>query len=175
MLYGVWAVPTVTRATNLETLIKDLKSASSILSALGEHWFEAKRSRDLLDELSQITIRWLFERQASRWMTSAHTVPSVQNISAEAIQPAISLTDNNGNGVQRQIVEEQAGLGSSAPFLDEISSSDSLASVFSFMDGTDSAFDIDSLMQGVFNDYQPDVEFGQSFQPENPATGDVAV
>lgn len=171
MLYCIWTVPNITRATKLETLTADLKSASGVLSALGEHWLEAKRSRVLLDELSQTTIRWLVERQPPGSTTSVQTVPGAQNIPTRESHPAVSLTHDGINGIQT--IEEQAGLGSSTQLLN--ATCDPLASMFSFLDETNSAFDIDSIMLGVFSEYQPDVESGQSFPLENQTTCDFAV
>jgi hypothetical protein len=175
MLYCTWTVPSVTRATKLDVLIADLKSASSVLSALGEHWFDAKRSRDLLDELSQTTIRWLIDLQAPGLTTSIHTVPAAQNIPGAGDQLTASATDTDRIRGQPQNVEEQAGLRGFSPFLDFNLSSDPLVSMFSFLDETNPTFDIDSIIQGVFSDYQPDVEFGQSFPLENQITGDLVV
>ena len=77
-----------------------------------------------------------------------------------------STANNDGKGTQAQAVEEQ--LANSSPFLDAILTSEPAASMLSFLDETNPIFDIDSIMQGVFNDYyQPDIEFGQSFPLEN--------
>jgi hypothetical protein len=138
----------------------DLKSASGILSALGEHWFEAKRSRVLLDELTQTTITWLIEIQASGLTGSVQPDSEVQNVAAGGIRAAVSLADDGRNGVHQQTVEVQA---------------DPLASIFSFLDEANPAFDIDSIMQGFFSEHHPDVEFGQSFPVESQIIDDVAL
>jgi hypothetical protein len=175
MLYSIWTVPSVTKATKLDTLMTDLNSASSVLSALGEHWFDAKRSRDLLDELSQTTIRWLIDLQATKLTTSVHIVSEAPKIPGVGAQPAASATETDSLRAQPQNVEEEAGLRGCSPFMDAIFSSDPLASMFSFLDETNPAFDIDSIMQGVFSDCQPDVEFGESFPLENQITGDIVM
>ena len=59
MLYCIKTVPEVSRNVRLEVLMMDLGSAMSMLSATGEHWSGAKRSRDILDELGRSTVRWL--------------------------------------------------------------------------------------------------------------------
>jgi hypothetical protein len=168
MLFCIWNVPSVTRATKLDILMADLKSASGILSALGEHWFSAKRSRDLLDELSQTTIRWLIDLELKALSPSARMVSRTQNTSGADIQPPTPVTHNDGHGDQSRSVEEPASLADSSPFLDVILNSEPSASMLSFLDETSPTFDIDLIMQGVFNDYfQPDVEFGHSFPLEN--------
>ncbi len=64
-------MPTIARETKLDILMADLKASSNILSAAGEYWVEAKRSREVLDELAEGLIRWLVER---RWVrTQPHT------------------------------------------------------------------------------------------------------
>ncbi|KAK0388994.1 hypothetical protein NLU13_2571 [Sarocladium strictum] len=59
MIYCIKTVPEVARSTRSDVLMMDLGSAMSMLSATGEHWSGAKRSRDILDELGRSTMRWL--------------------------------------------------------------------------------------------------------------------
>jgi hypothetical protein len=166
MLYCIWHIPTISRATQLDTLMADLKAASGVLSALGEHWFSAKRSRDLLDELSQTTIWWLIDRERKEKSSATQMISEAQVTSGAGSLPIGSTTNNDGKGTQAQTVGEQ--LVNSSPFLDSILNSEPSASMLSFLDETNPIFDIDSIMQGVFNDYyQPDIEFGQSFPLEN--------
>ena len=171
MLYCIWNVPSVTRTTKLETLMADLKSASVILSALGEHWFSAKRSRDLLDELSTTTIRWLIEAELKQQAPSVHTVLGVHDTPSAGNEHAASETNNRSGGGQTQLVDEQARLVSPFPFLDVMLSCEPSTSMLGFFEETNQAFDIDSIMQEVFNDYQLDVEFGQSFPLGNGQFG----
>jgi hypothetical protein len=175
ILYCIWTVPSVTKAAKLDILMTDLNSASSVLSALGEYWFDAKRSRDLLDELSQTTIRWLIDLQATGLTTSVHIVSEAQNIPGAGAQSTASAMETDGLQAQPRNVEEEAGLRGCSSFMDAIFSSDPLAPMFSFLDETNAAFDIDSIMQGVFSEYQPDVEFGDSFPLENQITGDTVM
>jgi hypothetical protein len=168
MLFCIWNVPSVTMVTKLDILMADLKSASGILSALGEHWFSAKRSRDLLDELSQTTVRWLIDLEPNTLSPSARTVSGTKSTSGADIQPPAPATHNDGHEDQSHSVEEQSSLDNSSPFLDVILNSEPSASMLSFLDETSPTFDINSIMQGVFNDYfQPDVEFGHNFPLEN--------
>ena len=163
MLYCIWTVPSVTRTTKLETLMADLKSASSILSALGEHWLTAKRSQELLDELSTTTIRWLIDIELKQSASSVHTVLEAQDSQGAGIRESASDADKDSLGNQNQLVEEQVNISSSPAFVDILLSSESSTSMLNFLDDTNQTFDIDSIMQGVFDDYQLDVEFGQSF------------
>ena len=76
MLYCVKVVPEIARKTEVDVLMEDLSVALSILSATGEHWSGAKRSRDILDELGRSIIRWLRGRRAERAPTSDTTIQS---------------------------------------------------------------------------------------------------
>jgi len=163
MLYCIWNVPSVARTMKLETLMADLKSASSILSALGEHWFSAKRSRELLDELSTTTIRWLIDLELKQSASSVHTASTTQDSQGTEIQCTASEASNGSTGTQHQLVGGQGNTTSPPAFLDILLSSEQSTSMLNFLDDTNQTFDIDSIMQGVFDDYQLGVEFGQSF------------
>lgn len=57
MLYCIKMVPDIARDTEVDVLMRDMSTSLSIISATGEHWSGAKRSRDILDDLAQSTIR----------------------------------------------------------------------------------------------------------------------
>ncbi|RFN44846.1 hypothetical protein FIE12Z_10947 [Fusarium flagelliforme] len=59
LLYCIKVVPEIARGTEVDVLMADLSISLSVLSATGEHWSGAKRSRDILDELGKSTIRYL--------------------------------------------------------------------------------------------------------------------
>jgi hypothetical protein len=61
--FCIWTCPSVAQTIVIDELVSDLRAASNILSATGEHWPGAKRSRDILDELSHRTISWLMNRE----------------------------------------------------------------------------------------------------------------
>lgn len=66
MLFCIKVVPEIARRTEVEVLMGDLSIALSVLSATGEHWSGAKRSRDILDKLGRSTIRWLRDMNNGR-------------------------------------------------------------------------------------------------------------
>lgn len=72
ILYCTRIVPDVAQKTELEDLMADMSASMSILSAAGEHWPSAKRSRDVLEELGTTTIRWLKEIQNARPAGTVH-------------------------------------------------------------------------------------------------------
>ncbi|CAD0094397.1 unnamed protein product [Aureobasidium mustum] len=61
--FCIWTCPSVAQDAVIDELVSDLRAASNILSATGEHWPGAKRSRDILDELSHRTISWMMDRK----------------------------------------------------------------------------------------------------------------
>ncbi|KAI5244477.1 hypothetical protein E4T43_03741 [Aureobasidium subglaciale] len=63
VFFCIWTCPAVTQEARIDELVSDLRAASNILSATGEHWPGAKRSRDILDELSHRTISWIMDRR----------------------------------------------------------------------------------------------------------------
>ncbi|PWY93686.1 hypothetical protein BO94DRAFT_564044 [Aspergillus sclerotioniger CBS 115572] len=62
IFYCVWAPDGVGEEADLDTVLHALKSASDVLSATGEYWLEAKRSRDVLDCITRATVRWFSQR-----------------------------------------------------------------------------------------------------------------
>lgn len=57
MFYCVWTPQGVADDTHMDCLTQALKGSSDILSAMGEYWPEATRSRDILDRVSAATFR----------------------------------------------------------------------------------------------------------------------
>ncbi|RAH46691.1 uncharacterized protein BO95DRAFT_494467 [Aspergillus brunneoviolaceus CBS 621.78] len=74
IFYCVWAPDGVGDETDLDTVLHALKSASDILSATGEYWLEAKRSRDVLDGIARATVR-RFARSLARAGQSSPSHP----------------------------------------------------------------------------------------------------
>ncbi|KAK2594818.1 hypothetical protein QQS21_007446 [Conoideocrella luteorostrata] len=63
MLYCIKMVPTRIEQTEPAELIEVLGIASSLLSAAGEHWSEARRCRDILDELGRFVLKQLMSTE----------------------------------------------------------------------------------------------------------------
>ncbi|KAB2568690.1 Pyrimidine pathway regulatory protein 1 [Lasiodiplodia theobromae] len=66
MFYCIWNVAEIARTTELDVLISDVRVSLSMLSAAGEHWPGAKRSRDILEEISAFIIRRTMKASAYR-------------------------------------------------------------------------------------------------------------
>lgn len=63
LFYCVWTPGGIADQVNFDCLTQSLKAASDILSATGEYWPEAKRSRDVLDRIFSATMRRFSPRQ----------------------------------------------------------------------------------------------------------------
>lgn len=61
--FCIWTCPDIVQDIAIDALVSDLRAASNLLSAIGEHWSGAKRSRDILDELARRTINFVMDRK----------------------------------------------------------------------------------------------------------------
>jgi hypothetical protein len=78
LIYCVTTIPQLRAETSAETLLTRVRAASDILSATGEYWAGAKRSRDLLNELASKMIL----HDLNRTSTHLDAPLSVQSMSA---------------------------------------------------------------------------------------------
>ena len=179
MLYCIWTVPSIAEDTKVDALIGDIRTASNVLSAAGEHWPEAKKSRDILDELGNATIRWLMDARAQQTNTqysamagTRHSANSVResisqcqplatsvDFSAQS-QPLQSLADS---GVQRQYADGMQVDSSYWPFanastgIESYINPEDLAAYLGAPDQYSS--DISMTMQSIFSEFQPTFDF----------------
>ncbi|PYH31552.1 uncharacterized protein BO87DRAFT_399365 [Aspergillus neoniger CBS 115656] len=65
LLYCIWKLPRTTAKVRVDELMSSLTMAQNILSSIGEHWSEATRARDCIDELSRVTIERLLRTQST--------------------------------------------------------------------------------------------------------------
>ncbi|RDH16529.1 hypothetical protein M747DRAFT_244852 [Aspergillus niger ATCC 13496] len=63
LLYCIWKLPRTTAKVRVDELMSSLTMAQNILSSIGEHWSEATRARDCIDELSRVTIERLLRNR----------------------------------------------------------------------------------------------------------------
>ena len=66
LLYCIWKLPRTTAKVRVDELVSNLMVAQNILSSIGEHWTEATRARDCIDELSTVTIQRLLSQPEAR-------------------------------------------------------------------------------------------------------------
>jgi hypothetical protein len=78
MFYCVWTPGGVADEVNFDTLVRALRFTSDILSATGEYWPEAKRSRDVLDRISTATMQ-RFTRKVNSGTQRHNELPGSQN------------------------------------------------------------------------------------------------
>lgn len=86
MFYCVWTPDGVTDGVNFDTLMQALKSTSDVLSATGEYWPEAKRSRDVLDRISAAIMK--------RFTQNFNEIPTERMPSRS--QPATEMSSDLG-------------------------------------------------------------------------------
>ncbi|BCS05495.1 Zn(II)2Cys6 transcription factor [Aspergillus luchuensis] len=65
LLYCIWKLQRTTAKVRVDELMSSLTMAQNILSSIGEHWSEATRARDCIDELSRVTIERLLRTQST--------------------------------------------------------------------------------------------------------------
>lgn len=190
MLHCIWTVPQVTAQIKLDVLMADLKAGSNVLSATGEHWLEAKRSRDVLDELSGTTVRWIIESRArgTEGVSRAGQVrrgagPSANNIGAHGHtgrledQPVQSPSDQS-------LLDYEQGpeMVFSQPQGPDVSQNgqDPGVQLYTSLFGEDNPTDqvdftnpatVNAFMHRVFTDFEPVYDFGQDFDMDEIMAG----
>lgn len=149
MLYCIKVAPSIANRTELDVLMGDLSIGLSVLSATGEHWSGAKRSRDILDELGRSTIRWL---QESHGEARTSHEPRNQVMSQLGTTSSLGLGDNTigGPATHSGFTEQVVPDIPINPF-DDFLPSDSFAEYF---DSTESV-NVDNIVRDLFQDFIP--------------------
>lgn len=155
LLYCIWTVPEATTTTKIDVLLGTMQTSSNILSAAGEHWSEARRSRNKLDELTSATIRWLIDVRSNQNETNRSRSQSQRPVLSNN-ESAFNMDDESNNLPSFDF-----------PGLDTYINGDDLAV---FVGAPDSfAADLSLTMEGMFSEYQPlfdfnsQQDFGASF------------
>ncbi|PTD09198.1 hypothetical protein HYE67_007781 [Fusarium culmorum] len=146
LLYCIKVVPDIARATEVDVLMADLSISLSVLSATGEHWSGAKRSRDILDELGKSTIRHLGDQNGMNSRSVSQTVN-------HGPAPAEAL-DVSGLGLQTAPMDTSLMNADTMGFLqnpfDDCMFNESFAGYFE----TDS-INVDNIVRDLFQDFIP--------------------
>ena len=142
MLHCIWTVPEIAANIQIDDLVAILKVGSNVLSATGEHWSEAKRSRDALDGLSVPTIRWLLEKKARNMQ--------------------IDDTESSHAGVNQSSVQ-MTGLAPSSDL-------EALNSIFSIPQPTDLSFDGQYWGSALYGSMDGDISFTEEVDFNDPTT-----
>lgn len=174
ILYCIWTSQAVGESTRVDQFTTIMCDVSVLLSAAGEYWSEARRSRTRLDNLARATTRWLMDKHASNsnirsqrrmpdaTMSSRSDTNQINHSAAQqrarshnpTPMPDLTLQDQSFGDVSYDQVEQYPlpNLGFDGYINDE-----DLASFLGAPNllNTDSDF----LMEGLFVDYQPLFQF----------------
>ncbi|KAL6355905.1 hypothetical protein LRP88_09488 [Fusarium phalaenopsidis] len=154
LLYCIKVVPEIARDTEIDVLMGDLSISLSVLSATGEHWSGAKRSRDILDELGRSTIRWLRDRNGQFGATNSHgAIRDAEGPVVTSTQTTLAGLDVNisyPNTTLSMSHNESMNAFSGNAFEDFLMN-DSFAEYF---EATDS-INVDTIVRDLFQDFIP--------------------
>jgi hypothetical protein len=78
MVHCLWKLPSAANQFRIDEPMNNFNISLKILSSIGEHWAEANRARDCVDELSKVTIQRLLNSQ--RISDSVSSTPRVSRL-----------------------------------------------------------------------------------------------
>ncbi|OBS17716.1 hypothetical protein FPOA_09448 [Fusarium poae] len=151
LLYCIKVVPDISRATEIDALMTDMSISLSVLSATGEHWSGAKRSRDILDELGKSTIRYLSDQNGlSHAINSRSMSQAITNGPAPTEEMQVSGLGLQGAPMDTSLMNTDNMGFLQNPF-DDCMFNDSFAGYF---EETDS-INVDNIVRDLFQDFIP--------------------
>lgn len=144
MFYCVWTPDGTADEVNFDTLVRALRCTSDILSATGEYWPEAKRSRDVLDRILTTTMQRVTRRSDSdltnREAAATHTSIDISPASGSN-QPADGDAFEGGPAWHPfpgfQFTEENVASGIFTPFYADQADSFMTADMASYFMGSE--------------------------------------
>ncbi|KAI0425381.1 fungal-specific transcription factor domain-containing protein [Xylaria sp. FL1042] len=95
MFYCTLSVPSIATSLEVEDFMSNVRASLNVLSAVGEHYSGAKRSRDILDELAGPISRWLLKKRRVEGseqfgQSAADYIPATDDtFSPSTVQPDI--------------------------------------------------------------------------------------
>ncbi|KAK7413315.1 hypothetical protein QQX98_007825 [Neonectria punicea] len=159
MLFCIKVVPEIARRTEVDVLMGDLSISLSILSATGEHWSGAKRSRDILDRLGRSIIRWLRDLNYGRNFHQAQR-QGAQPDAAHMMTPQHAHSTPLGPGSAMPLLTADSAVGMDNdgtipafiqnPF-DDFLANDSFAEYFEASESVN----VDTIVRDLFQDLIP--------------------
>lgn len=152
LLYCIKVVPQIAQSTKVDHLMGDLSISLSILSATGEHWSGAKRSRDILDELGRSTVRWLQSLQPGQDQqsdTRSSTRQASQAGTEASLSQRISLSSLPGYTSLENDVDADLSINQN-PFSEFLMD----GSFAEYFDATESV-NVDNIVRDLFQDFIP--------------------
>ncbi|GAB1206175.1 hypothetical protein APSETT445_004857 [Aspergillus pseudonomiae] len=94
MFYCVWTPHGIAEEADIDSLMRALKDSSDVLSAMGEYWPEAKRSRDVLNRVLMATIR-RFTRHSSIIRSSPLSLDSQGSMTMQSHLPSVDTAEGS--------------------------------------------------------------------------------
>lgn len=162
MLYCIWTVTEIAAETQLDDFFTTMRISSNLLSAAGEHWPEARRSRQTLEELMSATVRWLLDtksKSASRQRTPARDSSSRNRrpLEPSQVQPVNTFAPNAEQTLSGDRLPDFTPEAFDIPGIDTYINVEDLANFV----GAPSMFatDLSLTMDGMFSDFQPTFDF----------------
>lgn len=179
ILYCIWTSHAIAESVRVDEFTSVMCDTSALLSAAGEYWAEARRSRTRLDNLARATTRWLMDKlrgtsardtARQRTQTSRSSVATLDQTSD--LNQGISLETPQGvRNPERASMDDAVPYGQSLngtsydqciPPLSNVSFDGYISNqdLASFLGAPDtSTTDKEFLMEGMFVDYQPLFDF----------------
>jgi hypothetical protein len=164
MFYCVWTPDGVADEVSFDTLVRALRSTSDVLSATGEYWPEAKRSRDVLERISTTTMQ-RFTRKLNNAAQSDRGGPSsaqasIDTPSAPGLErSSLDMADADLTSqtlLGPQFETENSGLGTFPPFYSDQADSFTSADMLEYFMG--SGGNVNMTDGGIFRDGYPSMD-----------------
>lgn len=169
MLYCIWTIPEIAAETELDTLFSTMRISSNLLSAAGEHWPEARRSRQSLEDLVTATVRWLIDSRAKRGSgrnqrrqnklekRNQHRTHRESNASQTSVALSGTSPVIESQAIQGMPLPEFTPESFDIPGIDTYIDAESLATFVGAP--SDFANDLSTTMDSIFSDFQPTFDF----------------
>ncbi|KAI8628930.1 hypothetical protein F5Y19DRAFT_435600 [Xylariaceae sp. FL1651] len=142
MFYCIFLVPSVATTLEIDVFTSNVRASLSVLSAVGEHWSGAKRSRDILDELADPISRWLMEKRRGEELGSLRQ-PATDGVATNQ--------DNLGSPtIQTDTIDSTAWPPPWSPF-DSTFDGQLLSEQY----GSTPCANFDSIVLSLFDDFNP--------------------
>ncbi|KAJ4268939.1 hypothetical protein NW762_003010 [Fusarium torreyae] len=155
LLFCIKVVPEISRSTDVDVLMADLSISLSVLSATGEHWSGAKRSRDILDDLGKSTVRYLRDNNTRPDGTVGRFA---SRGAGQELDPTLSTEVLDGSGLglpnsrdSTSLMNTNDSMGFIQNPFDDYNFNDSFAGYF---EETDS-INVDTIVRDLFQDFIP--------------------
>lgn len=148
LLYCVWSEPAIAATTKVDQLMDSMRAASNLLSAAGEHWPEARRSRDNLEQLASATVRWLLDFHTTQRPPTGYGQQHVAGV--DPLRPPLAA-------VASQLPDLGDSFDWDFPSIDSYLENDSLAMFVGAPNPLTADFSL--TVDGMFSDYQPTFDF----------------